>query len=58
MILYKYLHPDRIDVLTQKMVRFTQPGDFNDPFEFRPYIQSAAQMISFKNTSKPTSTRY
>jgi Protein of unknown function (DUF2971) len=24
------------------MVRFTEPGDFNDPFEFRPYIQSAA----------------
>jgi hypothetical protein len=24
------------------MVRFTQPGDFNDPFEFRPYIQYAA----------------
>jgi Protein of unknown function (DUF2971) len=42
MILYKYLHPDRVDVLEQKMVRFTQPGDFNDPFEFRPYIESAA----------------
>jgi len=40
MILYKYLHPARIDVLEQKMLRFTQPGDFNDPFEFRPYIQS------------------
>jgi hypothetical protein len=42
MILYKYLHPDRVDVLARKMVRFTQPGDFNDPFEFRPYIESAA----------------
>ena len=42
MILYKYLQPARIDVLENKMIRFTQPGDFNDPFEFRPYIQSAA----------------
>jgi Protein of unknown function (DUF2971) len=42
MILYKYLQPARIDVLEQRMIRFTQPGDFNDPFEFRPYIQSAA----------------
>jgi len=42
MILYKYLPPVRVDVLEQKMIRFTQPGDFNDPFEFRPYIHSAA----------------
>ena len=42
MILYKYLHPDRVDVVERKMVRFTQPRDFNDPFEFRPYIESAA----------------
>lgn len=41
MILYKYLPPDRLDVLEHKMIRFTQPGDFNDPFEFRPKIQSA-----------------
>ncbi len=33
MILYKYLHPDRVDVLTNKMIRFTQPTIFNDPFE-------------------------
>jgi hypothetical protein len=42
MILYKYLQAVRVDVLEQKMIRFTQPGDFNDPFEFRPYIHSAA----------------
>lgn len=38
MILYKYLPPDRIDVLQNRRIRFTQPGDFNDPFEFRPHI--------------------
>jgi len=42
MILYKYLPPARSDVLQHKKVRLTQPGDFNDPFEFRPQIQSAA----------------
>jgi len=41
-ILYKYLSPARLDVLAQRNVRFTQPGDFNDPFEFRPKIQAAA----------------
>jgi Protein of unknown function (DUF2971) len=42
MILYKYLQPARVDVLERKMIRFTPPGDFNDPFEFRPCIESAA----------------
>src|SRR4051812_23453185 len=43
MILYKYLHPDRLDVLKNRRIRFTQPGDFNDPFEFRPQIITAIQ---------------
>jgi hypothetical protein len=42
MILYKYLPPGLLKVLQDKKVRFTQPGDFNDPFEFRPQIQAAA----------------
>jgi hypothetical protein len=41
MVLYKYLPPVRLDVLEKKRIRFTQPGAFNDPFEFRPCIQSA-----------------
>jgi hypothetical protein len=49
MILYKYLQPVRVDVLERKMVRFTQPADFNDPFEFRPYIQSAASEKSVRD---------
>jgi hypothetical protein len=40
MILYKYLQPARLDVLRTKRIRFTRPGDFNDPFEFRPRIES------------------
>jgi hypothetical protein len=42
MILYKYLPAVRVDVLRRRAVRFTQPGDFNDPFEFRPKIQAVA----------------
>lgn len=42
MILYKYLQLARLDVLKNKSIRFTQPGDFNDPFEFRPRISAAA----------------
>jgi Protein of unknown function (DUF2971) len=42
MILYKYLTPARLDVLDRRRIRFTQPAAFNDPFEFKPYIESAA----------------
>lgn len=42
MILYKYLTPARVDVLERRRIRFTQPAAFNDPFEFKPYIESAA----------------
>lgn len=42
MILYKYLQPVRLDVLKHRRIRFTQPGDFNDPFEFRPRIREVA----------------
>ena len=41
-ILYKYFSSARLDVLAERSVRFTQPGDFNDPFELRPRIQAAA----------------
>ncbi len=42
MVLYKYLRPERLDVLETKSIRFTQPAAFNDPFEFRPYLQAVA----------------
>lgn len=43
MILYKYLPPERLDILRNRTIRFTQPGDFNDPFEFRPSIATAME---------------
>jgi hypothetical protein len=36
MIVYKYLHPDRLDVLSNGCIRFTQPAVLNDPFETLP----------------------
>jgi Protein of unknown function (DUF2971) len=41
-VLYKYVSPERVDVLLQKQVRFTQPCFLNDPFEFRPGMPAEA----------------
>ncbi|WP_447928373.1 DUF2971 domain-containing protein [Vreelandella sp. EE27] len=49
MILYKYLSTERIDVLRNNSIRFTQPGDLNDPFEFEPYIY---ETVSNDNINK------
>ncbi len=43
-MIYKYFHPDRIDVLENLKIRFTQPNALNDPFECKP-------LISAKNVS-------
>ncbi|MGV3659575.1 MAG: DUF2971 domain-containing protein [Prosthecobacter sp.] len=40
MILYKYLSPDRLDVVRNRTIRFTQPSGLNDPFECKPPLQS------------------
>ena len=39
-MLFKYLRPERIDVIEKLEIRFTQPGALNDPFELRPRIES------------------
>ncbi len=36
MIVYKYLHPDRVSVLSDGLIRFTQATALNDPFESNP----------------------
>lgn len=35
-MLYKYFPIERRSVLENRLIRFTQPGDFNDPFELHP----------------------
>jgi len=42
MRLYKYLHPDRIDVLRNGTIRFSSPKVLNDPFELKPHISALA----------------
>jgi hypothetical protein len=38
MSLYKYVPSERLDVLRNLRIRFTQPSAQNDPFEFRPLV--------------------
>jgi len=40
MKLYKYATPDRLDILQNKTIRFTQPHLFNDPFEISDTVAS------------------
>lgn len=35
---FKYIPPERIDIIKNQEVRFTQVQDLNDPFEFLPFI--------------------
>jgi hypothetical protein len=57
MRLYKYLSPERIDVLENRCIRFTQASCFNDPFELfttmdsylRPLV-TAVMLVKMKST--------
>jgi len=40
MRLFKYLHPDRTDVLRDSSLRFSSPKVLNDPFELKPHISA------------------
>lgn len=42
MTLYKYLHPDRIDVLKGLRICFSTPAALNDPFELKPHFSGLA----------------
>ena len=44
-ILYKYIPPDLAIIVKNRLIRFTQPGDFNDPFEFLPALSTKSQVI-------------
>ena len=51
MILYKYFPAERIDILENLQIRFTQPNAMNDPFEARPdfYITEEGQARELAN---------
>ena len=56
MIVYKYLHPDRIDVLQNAAIRFSQPVALNDPFEslpcFSEYREHLRQVLLKKRVDR------
>jgi Protein of unknown function (DUF2971) len=44
MKLYKYLSPERLDVLKNCQIRFTQPTAFNDPFDCLPHFSVSEEL--------------
>jgi len=48
MILYKYFPPERIDVLQNLKIRFSQPNTYNDPFEISPILTSEITKSQFE----------
>lgn len=46
MAIYKYVSPERADILKNAHIRFTQPATFNDPFECFPYFKAIATEAS------------
>ena len=53
-VLYKYVRPERIDVLMSKRIRFTQPAATNDPFELRPIFKCLVADKEFDIHVRPT----
>ena len=57
MILYKYVMPDRIDILQKGRIRFTQADALNDPFEINPcileFMDGAKEYASTKYKGPP-----
>ena len=43
--LYKYLCPERVDVLQNLRIRFTQVSALNDPFESFPGVMLAGREL-------------
>ena len=49
MRIFKYLSPERVDVLENQVLRFTQATYLNDPFEHLPFI---SQLVDEAYTEK------
>jgi len=48
MKLYKYVSPERIDILLKGQIRFSQPSAWNDPFEVQPYYKDHKSLNPFQ----------
>lgn len=47
MIFYKYVSAERIDILQNRLIRFTQPPALNDPFEAKPHFYKLGSKEEF-----------
>lgn len=47
--IHKYLPPERLDVLRDARIRFTQPNALNDPFELKPFFKTIFNMETFRD---------
>ena len=44
-LVYKYVAPERLDILEKGLIRFTQPAALNDPFESTPNLQDVRRYL-------------
>jgi hypothetical protein len=49
-VIYKYLPTERLTYLEDELLRFTQPLDLNDPFEWMPILPSKEEIIAIIET--------
>ena len=54
MIFYKYVTSERINILQNRLIRFTQPNALNDPFEARPNFHAPATKEGFASAFADT----
>ena len=52
--LYKYVEADRVDILVNKSIRFTQPSALNDPFELQPLFEELFTEDDLKSLTNPS----
>ena len=52
--LYKFVTPERVDVLATGLIRFTQPSALNDPFELRPVFEGFLTEAQIVEATNPT----
>jgi len=60
-VLYKYFAPERTDVVSRRLIRYTPLGAFNDPFEGRPSFTALAPEEETRETFRslmPTQTKH
>ncbi|MYE90012.1 DUF2971 domain-containing protein [Candidatus Poribacteria bacterium] len=54
MVFYKYVSAERVDILQNRLIRFTQPNALNDPFEARPNFYALATEEGFASAFADT----